>query len=138
LIGVKAAFCERGSLAPMTRTALILAAALSALAAAAHAQSADITSRGRLLVQRYCAGCHAIERQGQSPNNAAPPFRDLHTRYRVDNLAEALAEGILVGHKAMPEMRFPPDDVEAILAYIKSIQSHEQASAERVSHAIGR
>jgi mono/diheme cytochrome c family protein len=113
----------------MTRTVLILAAALSAIAAVAHAQSADVTSRGRLLVQRYCAACHSIDRQGQSPNAAAPPFRDLHARYRVDNLAEALAEGILVGHKAMPEMRFPPDDVKAILAYIKSIQSHEQASA---------
>jgi mono/diheme cytochrome c family protein len=114
----------------MTRTVLILVAALSAIATVAHAQSADVRSRGRLLVQRYCASCHSIERQGQSPNAAAPPFRDLHVRYRVDNLAEALAEGILVGHPAMPEMRFPPDDVKAILAYIKSIQSHEQASLE--------
>ena len=112
----------------MTRTALTLALSLSALAAAAHAESADVTSRGRLLVQRYCAACHSIERQGQSPNAAAPAFRDLHVRYRVDNLAEALAEGILVGHPAMPEMRFPPEDVKAILAYIKSIQGHEEAA----------
>ena len=110
----------------MIRVALA-AALLSAVAAAAHAESADVTSRGRLLVQRYCATCHSIERQGQSPNAAAPPFRDLHARYRVDDLAEALAEGILVGHPAMPEMRFPPEDVKAILAYIKSIQSHEEA-----------
>ena len=34
---------------------------------------------------------------------------------------------ILVGHPAMPEMRFPPQDVRAILTYIKSIQGHEQA-----------
>jgi len=111
----------------MIRVALA-AAVLSALAATAHAQSADVTSRGRLLVQRYCASCHAIEREGQSPNPAAPAFRDLHTRYRVDNLAEALAEGVLVGHPAMPEMRFPPDDVQAILAYLKSIQGRAQAS----------
>lgn len=112
----------------MTRSALLLAAAFAATAATAHAESADVTSRGRLLVQRYCAACHSIGRQGKSPNEAAPPFRDLHVRYRVDNLAEALAEGILVGHPAMPEMKFPPDDVKAILAYIKSIQTHEQAS----------
>jgi len=112
----------------MTRTALLLAAAIGAIAASAHAQSADVTSRGRLLAQRYCAACHAIDRQGKSPNAAAPPFRDLHRRYEVDNLAEALAEGILVGHPAMPEMRFPPDDVKALLAYIKGVQTHEQAS----------
>jgi hypothetical protein len=28
----------------------------------------------------------------------------------------------------MPELRFPPQDVQAILAYIKSIQGHEQAA----------
>jgi mono/diheme cytochrome c family protein len=130
LIGVKAGPAERGSLAPMMRTVLIIAVAFSALAASAHAESADVTSRGRLLVQRYCAACHSIDRQGVSPNAAAPPFRDLHVRYRVDNLAEALAEGILVGHPSMPEMRFPPEDVKAILAYIKSIQTHELVAIE--------
>lgn len=112
----------------MNRTALALAAALCAFAAVAHAESADVRSRGRLLVQRYCAGCHSIEREGQSPNAAAPAFRDLHQRYDIGNLAEALAEGILVGHPAMPEMRFPPDDVNAILAYIRSVQTKEQAA----------
>jgi mono/diheme cytochrome c family protein len=115
----------------MKRTVILtLAAACGAIGVTARAESADVTSRGRLLVQRYCATCHAIDRQGRSPNAAAPPFRDLHARYRVDDLAEALAEGILVGHPAMPEMRFPPDDVKAILAYIKSIQGREQASLD--------
>jgi mono/diheme cytochrome c family protein len=119
----------------MSRSARLRAAALAALAAtvfasAARAESAAMTSRGRLLVQRYCATCHAIDRQGRSPNAAAPPFRDLHDRYRIDDLAEALAEGILVGHPAMPEMRFPPDDVKAILAYIRSVQTREQARLE--------
>ena len=113
----------------MTRSILILAAALACLATAASAESVDRTSRGRLLVQRYCASCHSINRSGQSPNSAAPAFRDLHSRYRIDDLGEALAEGILVGHPAMPEMRFPPDDVAAILAYIRSIQTHVQAQA---------
>ena len=111
----------------MLRHTSLLALALAAFAVAAHAQSVELTSKGRLLVQRYCAGCHAIDRQSRSPNAAAPPFRELHSRYRVDDLAEALAEGILVGHPAMPEMRFPPDDVKAILAYIRSIQTHETA-----------
>ena len=32
----------------------------------------------------------------------APPFRDLPKRYPVENLAEALAEGIVTGHPARP------------------------------------
>jgi mono/diheme cytochrome c family protein len=111
----------------MAKLTLLIAGVLAATATAASAQ-VDQTSRGRLLVQRYCAGCHAIDRSGKSPNAAAPPFRELNSRYKIDDLGEALAEGILVGHPAMPEMRFPPDDVAAILAYIKSVQAHQQAA----------
>lgn len=104
----------------------MIAAGLSCIATVAAAQ-AHQTSRGALLVQRHCASCHAIGRSGDSPNKAAPAFRDLHNRYHVDDLGEALAEGILVGHPAMPEMRFPPNDVAAILAYIHSIQTEQRA-----------
>ena len=112
----------------MKRLVLLIASAMALTATAASAQS-DQTPRGRLLVQRYCAGCHAIGRTGASPNKAAPAFRDLNARYRIDDLGEALAEGILVGHPAMPEMRFPPSDIAAILAYLKSIQSDQHATA---------
>lgn len=111
---------------------IILAIAAFALAAlvavtAASAQS-DLRARGALLTQRYCAGCHAVRRTGQSPNPAAPAFRDLNSRYHIDDLAEALAEGILTGHPAMPEFKFPPRDVKAVLLYLKSIQTVEQAA----------
>ena len=42
----------------------------------------------------------------------------------MDGLAEALAEGLSVGHPDMPEFVFEPDQVAAILAYLKSIQQH--------------
>ena len=42
---------------------------------------------------------------------------------RVVNLGEALAEGILVGHPQMPEFRFGPDDVTAVIDYLNRIQS---------------
>jgi hypothetical protein len=35
----------------------------------------------------------------------APPFRTLHERYPVENLEEALSEGIVTGHPTMPEFR---------------------------------
>jgi len=66
--------------------------------------------------------------KGDSPNPAAPPMRELHRRYSIDNLAEALAEGMLTGHPAMPEFEFPPNDVKAIIVYLKSIQTGQQAA----------
>jgi cytochrome c len=128
LIRINAAAYRIGLAGCMQRlTFFIVVVAAVALAGTATAQS-DRTARGRLLVQRYCAGCHSVTRTGSSPNPAAPPFRDLNRRYRIDELGEALAEGILTGHPAMPEFKFPPDDVKAVLAYLKSIQTLQQAS----------
>lgn len=113
---------------PILLAPILVGLGVLAAASAASAQS-DLRPRGAILVQRYCANCHAVRRTGQSPNPAAPPFRDLNQRYHIDDLGEALAEGILTGHPAMPEFKFPPKDIRAVLAYIKSIQTLEQASA---------
>jgi len=52
----------------------------------------------------------------------APPFRELGQRYDPDALAEALAEGISVGHPMMPERVYAPDSIKALLAYLHSLQ----------------
>jgi len=78
--------------------------------------------RGREIAQINCSSCHAVGRSGESPFPEAPPFRTLSRNYRVDSLAEALAEGISVGHPAMPEFQFAPDDVNALVSYLQSIQ----------------
>jgi len=107
---------------------LLIPLGVLAFASGAAAAERDQLNRGHALVQRHCAGCHAVNRTGASPIFAAPPFRDLNARYRIDDLAEALAEGLLTGHPAMPEFRFPPEDVEAITLYLKSIQSRQDAA----------
>ena len=38
--------------------------------------------QGETLARNNCARCHAVGRAGASPLRAAPPFRELHTRYR--------------------------------------------------------
>lgn len=106
--------------------ALLLALALAAPAIAAEPPTPE--SRGHELVQRNCSMCHAVGRSGRSLNPAAPAFRDLGQRYKLDDLAEALAEGIITGHPAMPDFHFPPSDVNAIIRYMKSIQERQQAS----------
>ena len=54
--------------------------------------------RGRTFALTNCAECHSIDRVTSSPLKIAPPFRTLHTRYPIETLAEALAEGIVTGH----------------------------------------
>ena len=91
----------------------------------AVAQSTStLERRGEQLLSRHCAMCHAIGRTGGSPHAQAPPFRTLGRKYPVATLQEALGEGLLSGHPAMPEFKFPPADVAAIIAYLSAIQEH--------------
>jgi cytochrome c len=78
--------------------------------------------RGEWLLTRNCARCHAVGRTGVSSHPAAPPFRTLSRNYKIEGLAEALAEGLSTGHPDMPEFVFAPEDVGAIIDYLKSIQ----------------
>ena len=127
LIAVKAAAPRRAPDDAMRRLPILLLAALALPTMAVAAERDASAERGKVLVQRHCAGCHAIATTGRSRNPAAPPFRELHKRYPVENLAEALAEGIIVGHPAMPELRFGPTDVNAIIRYLKSVQVSQAA-----------
>jgi mono/diheme cytochrome c family protein len=79
-------------------------------------------SETRRRVTQNCASCHAIGRNGESPNKSAPAFRSLGQRYPIESLEEALGEGIMSGHPDMPEFTFDAKDVGAIIAYLKSIQ----------------
>jgi mono/diheme cytochrome c family protein len=101
---------------------ILVASILSAIAAAANAQPPGDVERGRDLAQARCGGCHAVGPTGASAMPAAPPFRDLHRRYPVEQLAEALAEGISTGHEAMPEFQFAPAQIEALLAYLQTLE----------------
>jgi mono/diheme cytochrome c family protein len=82
-----------------------------------------LAARGELLATRHCATCHAVGRTGASPRPEAPAFRDLGERYPPEALEEAFAEGILVGHSDMPEFRFEPADITALVAYLHKVQA---------------
>jgi cytochrome c len=111
----------RGSLARPLLFALVAAGALTACPLSAQ-ESTSSLKRGEALLTRNCARCHATGSAGLSPHPDAPPFRTLARKYPIDGLAEALAEGLSVGHPDMPEFVFEPEDVGAILGYLKSIQ----------------
>lgn len=78
--------------------------------------------RGLTIARANCARCHSIDRVTPSPLAIAPPFRTLHKKYPVENLEEALAEGISTGHPTMPEFRFEPDQVSDFIAFLKTLE----------------
>ena len=91
----------------------------------ATAVEKGLVNKGEVLVRENCSRCHAIGKEGDSPHPPAPPFRTLSSKYPVENLAESLGEGIVSGHPDMPMFVFGPHDVEAIIEYLKSIQSKQ-------------
>jgi mono/diheme cytochrome c family protein len=93
-----------------------------ALVTAFPAAAGSRISRGEALVKANCARCHAVERSDKSRHPDAPPFRTLSQRYPLQDLEEALAEGISTGHPDMPEFTAEPDQIDAILAYIGSLK----------------
>jgi len=92
------------------------------LAASAHAQMDPREQRGLILARADCARCHAIDKVSASPLKLAPPFRELHKRYPVESLEEALGEGIVTGHPNMPEFRLDPGQVGDLISYLKWLE----------------
>lgn len=81
-------------------------------------------ARGHDFVAANCGRCHAVEREGDSPLAQAPHFRDLAKRYPLEDLAEALSEGIVTGHKDMPQFQLDQGQVADVIAYLKSLNPH--------------
>ena len=88
----------------------------------AAAQMSPSEQRGRTYVRANCSNCHATDRVSPSPLKIAPPFRELHLRYAVEGLQEALVEGIRTGHANMPEFRLDPGQASDVIDYLKSLE----------------
>ena len=103
-----------------------LIAGLTACVSRPEADSVSATveevNTGRTIAENKCSACHAIGATGSSPFREAPPFRLLSDRYPIRDLEEALAEGIVTGHPAMPVWIFEPTEISDLLGYIESVQ----------------
>jgi mono/diheme cytochrome c family protein len=102
-----------------TRAAAFVFAGLLSITAQAQPSRVE---KGLKFAQAHCASCHAIGATGASLLGTAPPFRSLHFRYPVENLAEALAEGITTAHPAMPQFQLDVAQIEDLIAYLKSLE----------------
>ncbi len=99
---------------------LLFGAAIS-IGASLPAGAAE-EGEGLDLAREHCARCHAVAEGETGAHAAAPPFTEIVTRYPPSALAEALAEGIVTGHPDMPEFVFPPEQIEALIVYLESLQ----------------
>lgn len=107
-----------------------LAAAIFAVSVRAESDK-DAVVKGRALIETNCGRCHATGMDDTSRHEEAPPFRVVVTRYPPENLAEALAEGIVSGHPDMPEFVFQPAEIEAILAYLGTLAPSPATAPEK-------
>jgi cytochrome c len=88
----------------------------------AYAQMDPGQQRGLTFARANCARCHSIDKVTVSPLKLAPPFRELHNRYPVETLEEALGEGIVTGHPSMPEFQLDPDQIGDLISYLKWLE----------------
>ena len=101
----------------------VLLLIIAGLPGTANAEAAlPAAQRGLVFVRVHCAQCHAIDKLSPSPLAAAPPFRTLHRKYPVENLQEALAEGIVTGHPSMPEFRLDLGQVNDVITFFKTLE----------------
>jgi mono/diheme cytochrome c family protein len=104
----------------MLRPALVILVVCAA-ALPAFAQPAAV-ARGQRLAEAMCKSCHAVGQRGDSPNPAAPRFRDLTTQSPGRSIDEILAGGLLVLHPGMPSWGLSDRDQADLLAYLRTQQ----------------
>ncbi|MBU2581174.1 MAG: cytochrome c [Alphaproteobacteria bacterium] len=80
-----------------------------------------IVAIGESIAEENCGRCHALGQTDASPHKEAPPFRVVVKRYRLEDLAESLAEGIVTGHPDMPVVAIKEDEIDAFLTYLGSL-----------------
>jgi tetratricopeptide (TPR) repeat protein len=85
------------------------------------AETAIRVKEGQHLVEAHCSGCHAVGRDGASPNPKAPRFRALHLRHPIQALREPLTRAIAARHDEMPQFALPDAQIDTIVAYINSL-----------------
>lgn len=86
-----------------------------------NSSMAAVVAIGEDIAEAQCGRCHALGMNDKSPHKDAPPFRIVAKRYKLEDLAEALAEGIMVGHPDMPVVAMNEDEVNAFLTYMGSL-----------------
>ena len=87
----------------------------------ARAAENDRAAAGLELARQHCAECHAVADEPESPHKDAPPFRIFAAKWPLENLEEALAEGIVTGHPDMPVVVLDPHEIDALIEHLHTL-----------------
>lgn len=100
----------------------VIGATLSVLSVdTAVPTGAEEPNRGQQIAVQRCGVCHATDATSPSPQKITPPFRELHQRFPIDMLVEAVNTGVVSGHDEMPMFQFSMEDAQALVGYIDSL-----------------
>ena len=100
---------------------LIVGLLLCLSATSNAADSSQLQIRGKVILQENCGRCQAIEAVGKSLLKQAPPMSDIYARFAPRELQAELREGMVSKHRALPQIDFSDEDVDAILAYLYAL-----------------
>ena len=107
------------TLSRIARTLLL--AALAASLSQSGATAAASVAAGEKLSQLWCANCHVVSSDQTSGNPDVPPFSEIADK--SDLTAEQI-ETLLSGtHPVMPDMSLSRAEIDAIVAYIRSLKT---------------
>jgi hypothetical protein len=99
------------------------------LASLAHSETSECPSAPKAATQLWDRGWH---RNGAQSAMRSDPSARVRFKWRrrfascicaiMEDLAESLGEGTLVGHPSMSVFRFDPDQIENLIAYLKTLE----------------
>jgi mono/diheme cytochrome c family protein len=77
--------------------------------------------QGKVIAERWCAGCHVVEHEQKSaPTDQAPPFASLAAR--PDFNADRLALLLLAPHPNMPKLALSRFEIADLADYILTLK----------------
>jgi mono/diheme cytochrome c family protein len=96
--------------------AVLLALASAGLPAAAEEMQVE---RGGELARQLCSECHVVD-SAAGGSDAVPT---LHTIANTEGMTPERIRGFIYApHPQMPSLQLPRDEVDAIVAYIRSLE----------------
>ena len=90
--------------------------------------ASEMLAAGAQIAQAQCGACHNTNQTGPSPLPGAPEFRRISALYRLDVLREELQQGVHVGAAEMPKFSLTLAEIDALSAYLDSIQEKPKSS----------
>ena len=100
---------------------LVLVACSTFVAIGGSVSFAADAYQGKDIAERWCAGCHVVERDQKSPAiDQAPPFASVGRTPGFD--ANKLAILLLKPHPNMPKLALSREEVANLAAYILTLK----------------